>query len=149
MRHDGTQLVPADAVRQDADEEFKAIPSSAGGKFLDILPIEADSTHPRGVFHNQFFSSLAGATFVDTFTLAGARLSVPSDGKVVMSKGSCGDPGSFSFEGAVAGKLFDDSPSQGSRQPGSVCPSAGRARVHPCCKANAGGHLVPLASLQI
>jgi hypothetical protein len=94
--------------RESRGMAYKTIPSDLGAKYVDVLPIEADSTHPSGVFHNQFFSSLAGASFLGSFTVAGTRLSVPSDSKVVLSAGSCGDPGTFGFNGTATGTASTD-----------------------------------------
>jgi len=99
--------------RESRGMPYKTIPSAGGLKFVDILPIEADSTHPSGVFHNQFFSSLAGASFLGSFTVAGTRLSVPSDSKVVLSTGSCGSPGTFGFSGTATGTASADTTAPG------------------------------------
>merc|ERR1719301_464095 len=94
--------------REDATTEYKAIPADNGAKYVEVLKIDADSTHPRGVFHNQYFSALAGSGLLGTFTVAGTRLSVPSDAKVVLSAGSCGDPGTFGFNGTATGTASTD-----------------------------------------
>jgi hypothetical protein len=93
--------------REGPEDTFTLIPSSSGQKYIDILKIDADSTTPRGVFHNQHFSALSGASFVSSFTVAGTRLPVPSDSKVVLTSGACGAAGSF-FEGTVRGKASTD-----------------------------------------
>merc|ERR1719326_1693667 len=87
--------------RDAIDESFMLIPAATGAKYLEIAKLSADSTHPRGVFHNQFFSTLTDASFVGTFTVAGTRLPVPSDSKVLVSAGDCASPSTFSFTGEV------------------------------------------------
>jgi hypothetical protein len=94
--------------REEPGADFKSIPSTEGAKFVEVLRIPADSTHPRGVFHNQFFSALSGASFFSSFTVAGTRLSVPSDSKVLLSAGSCTDPSTFAFSGVVEGPASMD-----------------------------------------
>merc|ERR1719498_280987 len=88
--------------RDTSDEAFALIPAATGAKYLEITKLSADSTHPRGVFHNQFFSTLTDASFLGTFTVAGTRLSVPSDSKVLVTAGECTSPGSFMFTGALS-----------------------------------------------
>jgi len=87
--------------RDTKDESFTLIPAATGAKYLEVVKLSADSTHPRGVFHNQFFSTLTDASFLGTFTVAGTRLPVPSDSKVLITAGKCADPSTFSFAGTV------------------------------------------------
>jgi hypothetical protein len=94
--------------RDEVGTAFKSIPSETGAKYVEILKIDADSTHPRGVFHNQYFSALNGASFIGSFTVAGTRLSVPSDSKVLLSRGTCSSPGTFSFAGTISGVASTD-----------------------------------------
>merc|ERR1719262_1324087 len=94
--------------REEEGKPFKPIPSTTGDKYVHIQKIDADISHPRGVFHNQHFSGLAGAGFVGQFTVAGTRLSVPSDSKVVLSQGTCNSPGTFSFAGTISGVASTD-----------------------------------------
>jgi hypothetical protein len=94
--------------REEEGKAFKPIPSTTGDKYVEILKIDADISHPRGVFHNQYFSGLAGASHIGKFTVAGARLSVPSDAKVILSKGSCSAPGTYGFTGDITGVATDD-----------------------------------------
>ena len=75
--------------RDSKDESFMLIPAATGAKYLEITKLSADSTHPRGVFHNQYFSTLTDASFYGTFTVAGTRLPVPSDSKVLITAGKC------------------------------------------------------------
>ena len=75
--------------RDTKDESFTLIPAATGAKYLEVVKLSADSTHPRGVFHNQFFSTLTDASFLGTFTVAGTRLPVPSDSKVLITAGKC------------------------------------------------------------
>merc|ERR1719506_1813281 len=58
---------------------------SEQAKFLKIQKIEADRTHPRGIFHNQYFSALAGSSAPLALTVAGTRVPVPTDGKIAIS----------------------------------------------------------------
>jgi hypothetical protein len=88
--------------------DFKTIPSASGEKFIDVLRLPADSTHPRGVFHNQFFSASSGASFVDEITVAGTRVPVPTDAKVLITEGECGSPSTFGFVGNVSGAVVAD-----------------------------------------
>jgi hypothetical protein len=94
--------------RESSDDGFKTIPAATGEKFVEVLRLPADTTHPRGVFHNQYFSASAGAGFVGEFTVAGTRLPVPTDGKVLLTTGECGSPGTFGFLGTVGGAPVED-----------------------------------------
>merc|ERR1719174_1563590 len=107
--------VPLNAVgkyqvcfRDASDEAFSLIPAATGAKYLEITKLSADSTHPRGVFHNQYFSTLTDASFAGTFTVAGTRLPVPSDSKVLVSAGDCTKPETFSFTGTLSPALSTD-----------------------------------------
>ena len=54
----GSYLV---CFRQSPAEEFMPIPSGDGATALTVVAIAADRAHPRGIFHNQKFSVLAGS----------------------------------------------------------------------------------------
>jgi hypothetical protein len=70
--------------REQGGEPFTPMPSEQA-KFLKIQKIEADRTHPRGIFHNQYFSALAGSSAPLALTVAGTRVPVPTDGKIAIS----------------------------------------------------------------
>jgi hypothetical protein len=82
--------------RQESTDAFTAIPSSSGEKFIVVEKLDADYVHPRGIFHNQLFSVLAGGMAIDV-ELAGTRMAVPTMGAITLSKGSCADPSTYSF----------------------------------------------------
>merc|ERR1719253_682992 len=75
--------------------EFQPIPAE-DSKYLQIEKLDADRTHPRGIFHNQYFSAMAGSVKALNVSVAGTRVPVPSDSKVVISRGkSCGNIDDF------------------------------------------------------
>jgi hypothetical protein len=86
--------------RQKSEDPFTAIPSSMGEKFIVIEKLAADYIHPRGIFHNQLFSVLAGGEPLDV-ELAGTRMAVPTMGAITLTKGSCADPSTYSFPAEV------------------------------------------------
>jgi hypothetical protein len=76
-----------------SEKPFVPIPSETD-QFLTISKIEADRTHPRGIFHNQYFSALSGSVVPNKVKVAGTRMAVPTDSKIVISadpSGKCGD----------------------------------------------------------
>jgi hypothetical protein len=89
------------------DAEWQALPSALGATGLEIHALEADSTQPRGIFHNQYFSTLAGASTVTTLQLVGSRLAIPASGRLSFSKGTCGALGDYDFSGTIV-KDTDD-----------------------------------------
>merc|ERR1719460_3444734 len=66
---------------------------------MTVHKIAADRTHPRGIFHNQYFSTLAGTAEVSApinLTVAGTRVPVPSDSKIAITSGTkCGATADF------------------------------------------------------
>merc|ERR1719313_498439 len=76
--------------RERGGEPFVPIPSETDTT-LTVSKIEADRTHPRGIFHNQYFSSLAASPVPLNITVAGTRIPVPTDSKILINKKStCG-----------------------------------------------------------
>jgi hypothetical protein len=61
------------------------IPSETETTLL-VSKIEADRTHPRGIFHNQYFSSLAKSPVPLNITVAGTRIPTPTDSKILINK---------------------------------------------------------------
>jgi hypothetical protein len=83
----GSYLV---CFRERGGEPFVPIPSETDTT-LTVSKIEADRTHPRGIFHNQYFSSLAKSPVPLNITVAGTRIPVPTDSKILINKASkCG-----------------------------------------------------------
>jgi hypothetical protein len=87
--------------REQGGTKFAPIPSEME-KYMTVHKIAADRTHPRGIFHNQYFSTLAGTaqpggTMVPiNLTVAGTRVPVPSDSKVAITYGTkCGATSDF------------------------------------------------------
>jgi hypothetical protein len=76
--------------RERGGEPFVPIPSETETTLM-VSKIEADRTHPRGIFHNQYFSSLAKSPVPLNITVAGTRIPVPTDSKILINKMSkCG-----------------------------------------------------------
>merc|ERR1719183_347180 len=71
------------------------------------MKLHADFTYPRGIFHNQYFSALAGAAFETTNVVTGSRLEIPSSAAISLTKGMCGDLSTFSFPGKVKTAKMD------------------------------------------
>jgi hypothetical protein len=85
-----------------------AIPKSPSGeKFLEILEIDPDHSHPRGIFHNQYFSALAGGAATD-LEISGYKIPLPSTSRVTITKGVCGDLKSYSFAGELLPPVVAD-----------------------------------------
>jgi hypothetical protein len=91
---DGTNYVP--------------VPAGDGRKYVEILRLDADFEHPRGIFHNQQFSVLAGHTFPVPLSLVGTRMAVPTAAAVTFTQGPCGDASKYSFTGSVVPALSSD-----------------------------------------
>jgi hypothetical protein len=76
--------------RERGGEPFVPIPSETETTLM-VSKIEADRTHPRGIFHNQYFSSLARSPVPLNITVAGTRIPVPTDSKILINKAArCG-----------------------------------------------------------
>merc|ERR1719199_2404727 len=82
--------------REQGGTKFSPIPSEME-KYMTVNKIAADRTHPRGIFHNQYFSTLAGTAQPGgsmtpiNLTVAGTRVPVPTDSKIAITKGTkCG-----------------------------------------------------------
>jgi hypothetical protein len=76
--------------RERGGDPFVPIPSETETT-LTVSKIEADRTHPRGIFHNQYFSSLAKSPVPLNITVAGTRIPTPTDSKILINKMStCG-----------------------------------------------------------
>merc|ERR1719353_1828293 len=71
--------------RERGGEPFVPIPSDMETTLM-VSKIEADRTHPRGIFHNQYFSSLAKSPVPLNITVAGTRIPVPTDSKILINK---------------------------------------------------------------
>jgi len=85
-----------------------AIPKSpTGEKFLEILEVDPDHSHPRGIFHNQYFSALAGGVATD-LALSGYKIPLPSTSRVTLTTGTCGDLTSYSFGGSLMPPVVAD-----------------------------------------
>jgi hypothetical protein len=112
-----TSTVPLEDVgeylvcfRQSSSQSWTSLPASDGRKTLTIEKLTADFTYPRGIFHNQYFSALAGAAFETTTLVTGSRLEIPSSAAISISKGVCGDLSTFSFTGKLKTSKIDSSP---------------------------------------
>jgi len=82
--------------REQGGQTFAPIPSETD-KLLTIHKLEEDRTHPRGIFHNQYFSALAGSVRALNVSVAGTRVPVPTDSKIIINRhGVCGDHSQFS-----------------------------------------------------
>jgi hypothetical protein len=87
----GSYLV---CFRQSPAEEFMPIPSGDGATALTVVAIAADRAHPRGIFHNQKFSVLAGSGLPRHLKVLGTGLPYPADSRVLLNahpSGVCGD----------------------------------------------------------
>jgi hypothetical protein len=73
--------------RNSASGEFMIIPSLKS-KYLEVGMIAADHIHPRGIFHNSMFSTLAGSR--GDIKVKGSRLPIPADSRIAISAGGCG-----------------------------------------------------------
>jgi hypothetical protein len=93
--------------RQTSSDDFTAIPSGSGEKFIVVEKLAADYVHPRGIFHNQLFSALAGGQAI-AVELAGTRMAVPTMGAITLTSGTCADPSTYSFAGGVPPKPSTD-----------------------------------------
>jgi hypothetical protein len=87
--------------REQGGTKFAPIPSEME-KYMTVNKIAADRTHPRGIFHNQYFSTLAGTAQPGgsmtpiNLTVAGTRVPVPTDSKIAITKGTkCGATSDF------------------------------------------------------
>jgi hypothetical protein len=86
-----------------------AIPKSPSGeKFLEVLEIDPDHSHPRGIFHNQYFSGLAGGVST-ALEISGFKIPLPSTSRMTLSKGTCGDLSTYSFSGSLLAPVTPDS----------------------------------------
>ncbi|MBT25801.1 MAG: hypothetical protein CML60_05335, partial [Rhodobacteraceae bacterium] len=80
--------------RQSPAEEFVPIPSVEGATSLTVVAIAADRAHPRGIFHNQKFSVLAGSGLPRHLKVLGTGLPYPADSRLLLNahpSGVCGD----------------------------------------------------------
>jgi hypothetical protein len=79
----------------DGESVPKAIPAADGRLYLEIEAIEGDSSHPRDVFSKQVLSGrreIPGVfDGVNTFTLTGHRLFIPSTSRMTVQAQPCGD----------------------------------------------------------
>jgi hypothetical protein len=87
--------------REQGGTMFAPVPSEME-KYMTVHKIAADRTHPRGIFHNQYFSTLAGTAQPGgsmtpiNLTVAGTRVPVPTDSKIAISYGTkCGATADF------------------------------------------------------
>ena len=93
--------------KTDAASPWMPNPSSVdGSKFVEIRKEEADHTHPAGIFHNQYFSALAGG-IAQELSVAGFKIPIPSKSRLALTKGTeCGSLSDYSFTGsAVLGRF--------------------------------------------
>jgi hypothetical protein len=81
------------------------IAGSDGSKLLSVLLLTTDYTNPSGVFHNHYLSGQAGGS--TTFSIKAAEIVVPSRGRLLATKGSCGDIGTHEFTGGVSKPASD------------------------------------------
>merc|ERR1719387_1210948 len=88
-------------------DAFTSIPSAMGEKFIVVEKLDADYIHPRGIFHNQLFSALAGGQAISV-ELAGTRMAVPTMGAITLTSGTCADPSTYAFAGDVVPKASTD-----------------------------------------
>jgi hypothetical protein len=96
--------------RKDTTDDWMPMPSTEGLTALEIEALPADRTHPRGIFHNQYFSALAGAPSASAQTLAGSTIAIPTNGALTVTAGTCGDLSSFSFPGSFVTASSDTTP---------------------------------------
>jgi hypothetical protein len=78
---------------------WKPIAGFDGSKMLTVHRLTTDYINPSGVFHNHYFSGQAGGA--TTFSVKAAEIIVPSLGKLLATKGTCGDIATHSFTGAA------------------------------------------------
>jgi hypothetical protein len=78
---------------------WKPIAGADGSKMLTVLLLTTDFTNPSGIFHNHYFSGQAGGA--TTLSVKAAEIVVPSRGKLIATKGKCGDIATHSFSGAT------------------------------------------------
>merc|ERR1719460_319039 len=95
--------------KEDASSPWAPIPSSVdGSKFLEIRKEDADHTHPAGIFHNQYFSALAGG-IAQELSVAGFKIPIPSKSRLALTKGTeCGSLSDYSFTGSVVAAASTD-----------------------------------------
>jgi len=77
---------------------FQSIPSLDGGRDIEVVAMDEDRSHPRGIFHNQVFSVLAGSSLVRNVTIQGSGLLSPSGSHIALNSnadGRCDDAASF------------------------------------------------------
>merc|ERR1719487_2870184 len=80
---------------------FVPVPAGDGRKYVEVLRLDADFEHPRGIFHNQQFSVLAGHTFPVPLSLVGTRMAIPTAAAITFTQGPCGDATKYGFTGSV------------------------------------------------
>jgi hypothetical protein len=78
---------------------WKPIAGADGSKLLTVHLLSTDYTKPSGVFHNHYFSAQAGGA--TTFSIKAAEIVVPARGRLLPTKGACGDPKTHAFTGAA------------------------------------------------
>jgi hypothetical protein len=88
-----------------AGSVWKPIAGADGSKMLTVLLLATDYTNPSGVFHNHYFSGQAGGA--TTLSVKAAEIIVPSRGKLLATKGKCGDVATHSFTGATVKPKLD------------------------------------------
>merc|ERR1719387_3072130 len=93
--------------KESASAAFTAIPATTGEKFIVVEKLDADYVHPRGIFHNQLFSALAGGQSISV-ELAGTRLAVPTMGAIALTSGTCSDPSTYAFAGSLVAPASTD-----------------------------------------
>jgi hypothetical protein len=98
----------AACYREGAGGVWTHIPQADGTKYLTIHKLAADRTHPAGIFHNQYFSVLAGSKAALPLKVDGKYLALPSSSRITMTKGACGDMETHEFAGAVEKAESDD-----------------------------------------
>jgi hypothetical protein len=95
--------------RESSGEAWSSIPASDGRSAMEVKMLSADHTHPRVIFHNQYFSALSGAAATKG-VLSGSRMEIPSSAALAMTKGKCGDTSTYSFPGALMRSSADSIP---------------------------------------
>jgi hypothetical protein len=83
-----------------AGSVWKPIAGADGSKLLSVELLATDYTNPSGVFHNHYLSGQAGGA--TSFSIKAAEIVVPARGKLLATKGTCGDIATHSFVGAVS-----------------------------------------------
>jgi hypothetical protein len=61
-----------------------------GTPTITVEALTADHTHPRGIFHNQYFSALASAPVPSEVNVAGFKIPLPSTSKITITSAACG-----------------------------------------------------------